>query len=336
VAGEQNVGGLTGGNWGTVSDSYSSGGVIGRAFVGGLVGWNHLGTVTDSYSTGSVTGEDLVGGLIGGNWDAAMVRDSYSSGSVNGQSRVGGLVGINHGIVSNSFWDAETSGMEESDGGTGKSTTEMKDIDIFSGAGWSIVAVPDPSMHNTAYIWNIVDGVTYPFLSPREALLKCIGTATSTGTTCFSTSHGTIEDLEALPAIPPGAPAGIVFPHGMFSFKITGLELGQEVTVTIELPEPVPAHIRWWKEHMGGWYSIPVDIIGPNVIAITLTDGVFPGDSDKTEDGAMTDPGGPGYPGAVGWDTYPINKTRVMLPWIALLAAIIAGMSILVLRRRHS
>jgi hypothetical protein len=38
----------------------------------------------------------------------------------------------------------------------------------------------------------------------------------------------------------------------------------------------------------------------------------------------------------VGWETYPINKVRVLLPWIALLAAIIAGASLLVLRHRRA
>jgi uncharacterized repeat protein (TIGR01451 family) len=37
----------------------------------------------------------------------------------------------------------------------------------------------------------------------------------------------------------------------------------------------------------------------------------------------------------VGWETYPINKVRVLLPWIILLAALIAGASLLVLRHRR-
>jgi len=40
-------------------------------------------------------------------------------------------------------------------------------------------------------------------------------------------------------------------------------------------------------------------------------------------------------PTTVGWETYPVNKMRVLLPWIALLAAIIAGASLLMLRRRR-
>ncbi|GAG01401.1 unnamed protein product, partial [marine sediment metagenome] len=93
------------------------------------------------------------------------VSNSYSTGSVTGENHVGGLVGLNEeGTVSNSFWDTETSGQSTSDGGTGKNTTKMKDIATFSGAAWDIIAV-DPGSTNTTYIWNIVDTVTYPFLS---------------------------------------------------------------------------------------------------------------------------------------------------------------------------
>jgi hypothetical protein len=38
----------------------------------------------------------------------------------------------------------------------------------------------------------------------------------------------------------------------------------------------------------------------------------------------------------VGWETYPINKLRVLLPWIALLAAIMAGTGLLVQRHRRA
>jgi hypothetical protein len=41
-------------------------------------------------------------------------------------------------------------------------------------------------------------------------------------------------------------------------------------------------------------------------------------------------------PPPVGWETHPINKLRVLLPWIALLAAIIVGASLLVLRHRRA
>jgi uncharacterized repeat protein (TIGR01451 family) len=40
--------------------------------------------------------------------------------------------------------------------------------------------------------------------------------------------------------------------------------------------------------------------------------------------------------GPVGWTMYPISKVRVLLPWIALVAAIMAGVSLLLLRRRRA
>jgi len=74
-------------------------------------------------------------------------------------------VGANAGAVSNSFWDTDTSGQADSAGGTGKTTTQMKNIATFTGAGWDIVAVANPGTRNPSYIWNIVDDETYPFLS---------------------------------------------------------------------------------------------------------------------------------------------------------------------------
>jgi hypothetical protein len=41
----------------------------------------------------------------------------------------------------------------------------MQDISTFTGAAWDIIAVANPGERNTSYIWNIVDGETYPFLS---------------------------------------------------------------------------------------------------------------------------------------------------------------------------
>ena len=165
---EEHVGGLVGFNSeGTVHNSYSSGSVTGKECVGGLVGWNggayRLATVSNSYSTANVTGDWNVGGLVGMN-GGGIVDSSYSVGNVTSDGEVGGLVAKDYGIVSDSFWDIETSGQATSDGGTGKTTAEMQDIATFSGAGWNIIAVAPDSI-NTTYIWNIVNGVTYPFLS---------------------------------------------------------------------------------------------------------------------------------------------------------------------------
>jgi hypothetical protein len=172
VTGDKHVGGLVGNNDygfpdadGIVSNSYSTGSVTGTSYVGGLVGVNR-DTLNNSYSTASVIGYDHVGGLVG----LGSASNSYSTGSVNGNDDVGGLVG--RGDASNSFWDVQTSGRPTSDGGTGKTTAEMQNIATFTDTEpegldepWDITTVTSSGERNPSYIWNIVDDVTYPFLS---------------------------------------------------------------------------------------------------------------------------------------------------------------------------
>jgi len=163
VSGEWSVGGLLGGNWGgLVSGCRSGGSVSGDDYVGGLVGDNQ-GDVRNAYATGSVTGEWHVGGLVGFN--EGSVSNTYSTGDVTGSIWVGGLVGNSReGVVRHSFWDTESSGIGESDGGTGMTTTEMRTIAAFTDAEWDI-AVVLPGQTEETSIWNIIDGETYPFLS---------------------------------------------------------------------------------------------------------------------------------------------------------------------------
>jgi hypothetical protein len=161
------VGALVGTNEGTVSNSYSTGNVSSDedySSIGGLVGENLRGAIMDSYSAASVIGSGCIGGLVGVNFQGT-VNNCYSTGNVNGEDCVGGLVGANNEYtVSDSFWDIETSGQSTSGGGIGKTTAEMQVIATFSGAGWDITEV-SLNETNPAYVWNIVDGLTYPFLS---------------------------------------------------------------------------------------------------------------------------------------------------------------------------
>jgi filamentous hemagglutinin family protein len=130
--------------------------------IGGLVGM-HVGggsKISNSYATGAVTGLNNVGGLAG--HAAADIEKSYSTGAVsdNGMGgTVGGLVGSvvtvpASPLITDSFWDTQTSGQAGSAGGTGRTTLQMKTAATFTGAGW-----------DTTRIWTISDG-SYPvFLS---------------------------------------------------------------------------------------------------------------------------------------------------------------------------
>jgi hypothetical protein len=163
LAGVDTVGGLIGQNDGTVSNCYFTGSVASDSGAGGLIGAN-TGTVNDCYTTGDVSSDSGGGGLAAAN--SGTVNNSYATGSVTADDYPGGLIAYSDGgTASSSFWDTETSGQPSSDGGTGETTAEMKNIATFSDAGWNIVAVANSGTRNSSYTWNIVDGATYPFLS---------------------------------------------------------------------------------------------------------------------------------------------------------------------------
>jgi len=146
-------------------DVYSSASGGGRDKFGGLAGCAQKGTIQNCYSRSSVTVTDgaRIGGLAGCIDNRGEILNSYSTGlvSVTDCTLVGGLVGNtagpggNVGVVTSSFWDAETSGQTTSAGGTGKTTAQMKEEATFTDAGW-----------NFDDIW-VIDGIKndgYPYL----------------------------------------------------------------------------------------------------------------------------------------------------------------------------
>ncbi len=105
VTAKQYLGGLVGQSAdGIITESYSSAGVTGTnstSVAGGLVGYIQGGAVTNSYATGNVTGFASLGGLIGtvtlsANTKTFTISDNFSTGSVGavtGTTDVGGLIG---------------------------------------------------------------------------------------------------------------------------------------------------------------------------------------------------------------------------------------------------
>ena len=167
ITGGTYVGGLVGRHHGIITECYVTGKVVGSSsYVGGMVGGNY-GSIIDCYSMDTVDGGDYVGGLVGSNSSAASdFNTCYSTGLVTGSgTNVGGLVGYNYGDVNDSFWDVNTSDCDSSDGGTGKTTVEMHDINTFLNAGWDFVTP----------IWKICQGTNYPKLDWQEPLTGDFG-----------------------------------------------------------------------------------------------------------------------------------------------------------------
>jgi len=164
--GEDYVGGLVGINNALIRNCYSTATVVAGTVedTGGLVGVN-CDQISNCFSKGPVSGYDCwsFGGLVGHNW-GGFIDNCYSTSDIGyGAFITAGLVGENDGDISNcystgsawrglvahndygtvsvSFWDKQTSGSTFSDGGTGKTTAEMKTLSTFTSAGWNFTTV---------------------------------------------------------------------------------------------------------------------------------------------------------------------------------------------------
>lgn len=135
------AGGLVGYHLGEMSESFARGDVHSEFnAVGGLVGrMSQPAQIHDCYATGDVDGEQFVGGLVGvvvaSIFDSVEIERTYSTGEVSSRSDqdMGGLVGENQGGVEDSYWNVDTSGLDESDGGTGLTSEEFGQQESFEG-----------------------------------------------------------------------------------------------------------------------------------------------------------------------------------------------------------
>ena len=125
ISGRAFVGGLAGETFFIdVSNSYATGNVSGTQnkminddrYFGGLVGYSYQGSFTNTYATGNVIGGAQVGGLIGMN-DSSTVTLSHAEGNITGGERVGGFIGENYGLVTDSYARGNVSGVNTTGNG---------------------------------------------------------------------------------------------------------------------------------------------------------------------------------------------------------------------------
>ena len=175
VSGSLSVGGLFGDLVGNVTNASANGKVLGDARCGGLVGRHSSGTISNSYSTCNVNftynTTTSAGAFAGINY--ARIINCYSIGSVHREygsaiTECGfvGEIGEGEGCeMRGNFWDLETSGQTSSAGNaTGKTTAQMRHLMTYTEAEWDIVDVTESDL-DTAHAWNMIDGISYPFLS---------------------------------------------------------------------------------------------------------------------------------------------------------------------------
>lgn len=109
------IGSFAGAFNGTISNCVSYAKVIGRDYVGGIVGFKGQSmrdlTVKDCKFYGEVTGRKYVGGIVGSGYYSSsapnslgvVIENCLSSGSVSGEEAVGGILGGEGGVAQ--FWE---------------------------------------------------------------------------------------------------------------------------------------------------------------------------------------------------------------------------------------
>ncbi len=148
-----------------IVECFTAGTAIGHENVGAFCGANiadSFGTaiIRDCYSTGSAANVSGIGGFCGensaGGSGKALIANCYSTGIVSGSKSVGGFTGLSKGgSFDDCYWDIETSMIDSSNGGEGKTTSEMKTQSTF--VDWDFDSV-----------WCIIEGETYPHLQAIE------------------------------------------------------------------------------------------------------------------------------------------------------------------------
>ena len=126
-------------------------------YVGGLVGssLSSSAVIADCFAAGQVEGRYNKGGLAGANY--GQISNCYAIGNISELSEpsilIGGLVGVNYdsAVVSNSFYDKETTGQNDTGKGEPKTTAEMMQQETYT--GWDF-----------GETWDIDEGVSYPYL----------------------------------------------------------------------------------------------------------------------------------------------------------------------------
>lgn len=237
----------------TVSKSYATGNVSVTAGaraqgIGGAFGfYTSSGKASDCYARGSVTvsvGNTTwgdIGGFVGVVDDVgAVIDDCYSTGALTvteGVSDVGGFCGDNYGTITNCFWDATTSGQATSDGGTSKTTAQMKTESTFTDAGWDFSTIWQiDAVQNNGYP-SIIDVGTAPTVTTQAVSSIAGTTATGNGNITalgspYPTAHGVCYNTTGSPTTADDTTdEGAAAATGAFTSNMTGLSINTKYYV---------------------------------------------------------------------------------------------------------
>ncbi len=255
-----------------ISNSFSTGTVVGKSFTAGFAGLFNRTTATNCYSRASASGAQYVGGFLGSSYDSDVSK-CYSIGAVKSEipSGGGGLVGTGNSTPTSSFWDTQTSTTSTSKGGVGKSTSAMKSQGTFSDWDftnvWSISSGEYPT-----FKWEDIHQITFSEIGEKrygDADFKLIATSSEGLTVSFA--------IDAVSAVNLNGDMVTILKPG--SAKVTA---SQDGNGTVAAAKPVIRTLTILKGTPHGieWPAKDTIILGDAISTVDLSSAtsVTPGD----------------------------------------------------------
>ncbi len=150
------AGGVAGDSWGTIENCSVSGSVSGSFSVGGVVGYQFGGSITGCSSSASVKGTQRAGSVAGTTNSGATLTACYATGNVSGNI-VGGAVGENYGTLTACYW----SGLPDNDNGGATK------VDGTAVTWQTAVAAMNAALSGKGWQYELKDGNSLPALKKQ-------------------------------------------------------------------------------------------------------------------------------------------------------------------------
>jgi hypothetical protein len=169
-----------------------------------------------------------------------------------------------------------------------ENTTVVFQLTVFDSGGASDSDTVEITINDNGIQDLPADTITLQTTTARELGLKPDDTSGLVSLQPVDPEGADITDRN-------GMPESLIY--GLIDFKIKVATPGSSTTVTIFLPEPVPAGYKWYKYSQSqGWYDYSAHVSfnsERDQVSLTLVDGGT-GDDDGQQNGIIEDPSGLG------------------------------------------
>ena len=268
--------------------------------------WNNGIWLGGSTETVDITGNTITNNTVNGidvlaGVDVSNVQAQFNN--IEGDEGYGMYNGGTGILAAGNNWWGDSSGPTHASnpGGTGDAVSDNVDYDPWLGT--ELTEVKSKTISGSGTMTDTAIGGQVTINGEGDHAITTAAYAENPGGACPFISEGSYYDIH----------------------------LDSAANVTSLTVQFCPAYenevIYFWNGT--AWVAASNQVYSGGCIVVTITNDTQPSLSDLTGT-----PFGQGFVAPVGGEAYPVNKAGLMLPWIALGMAVIAGATVVLRRRR--